>query len=429
MNPTPARASSPQLQVLLLEATGSESIALAATARARGYGVHAITDPTTYATYPPHIRRLLRGHHLTDLTRQERVVRDIVGYAQQMNAAAILTTNEYLTELCAHACAALGLPGNDPERARAARNKAAMHEALTTCGATTPRTRITTTENELLNAANDLGYPCIVKPADAAGSTAVTILHAPADVGRAWRAVRTAPRMYGFPSDPRVLVQEHIDGPEFSVESLTHTGVTTHLCITTKTLSPGPHRVEIGHSLPTHLPPHLEHAIYHQVGKALSAVGIRNGASHTEVILSPHHGPTIIEIAARIGAGHIATLIHLALGINPWTALLNTALGRPSNLTPTHHAHAAIRFLTANQPGRLHAVHGLPTPGPDLPEVHLRRRIGDTIGPPTTNRDRLGHLILTSPDATALEHRADQLLADITIDVIPEPAPHAPPAT
>jgi biotin carboxylase len=149
----------------------------------------------------------------------------------------------------------------------------------------------------------------------------------------------------------------------------------------------------------------------------LTAVGIRNGASDTEVILGDSDRCTVIEIGARLGAGHIGVLIQHALGIDPWTALLDTALGHQPDLFPTRSQYAAVRFLTSTRTGRLRAVSGLPQPGPTTPEVRLRANAGDTVHPAQANRGRIGHFIVTGPDPSSVEDRARQLLDDINIDI------------
>ncbi|MCB5911078.1 ATP-grasp domain-containing protein [Streptomyces pinistramenti] len=230
--------------------------------------------------------------------------------------------------------------------------------------------------------------------------------------------------MYGLPPDPRVLVQDYVEGTEYSVESITQHGTTTHLCTTRKTVTPGAHRVEVGHSLPAALPPGTERAVHHEVERAIAAVGIRNGASHTEVIVGGDGRCAVIEIGARLGAGHIGVLLRHALGIDPWTALLDTALGRPAHLTPARYAYASVRFLTSPRTGRLAAVTGLPKEGPGVPAVHLRTAVGQTVGPAQANRGRLGHFIVTGPDPAAVERQAEQTLARITVVVDSDRAPH-----
>jgi biotin carboxylase len=153
--------------------------------------------------------------------------------------------------------------------------------------------------------------------------------------------------MYGMPRADGALAQDYIAGREFSVESLTQDGATTHLCITRKHVTAGAYRVEIGHSLPARLAPADEAALHEQTEKAIAAVGIRNGASHTELALTPDGRCTVLEIGARLGAGHIGVLIQHALGIDPWRALWDIALGRPSKVAAQSSNYATVRFLTS----------------------------------------------------------------------------------
>ncbi|MFD5814791.1 ATP-grasp domain-containing protein [Streptomyces sp. NPDC127038] len=405
--------------VLLLEAAGPEARALARAAAASGHRVHAVTDAATHASYPAELRRLLAGTLVTDFTQPAQAHAQITAYGRRIGARALLTANEYLTDVAARACADLALPGNDHERAGAARNKAGMLAAFEAAGVTSPRTITVSSVDDLgaLLAAGHITFPCVVKPADGAGSSGVTVATHPKELQHAWDAARTAEVMYGLPRDERVLVQDHIPGREFSVESITQNGQPTHLCITRKHTSSGLHRVELGHSLPVRLTPTAEHAILEQTDRAIAAVGVRNGATHTELIVSPDGRPTVLEIGARLGAGHIGILIHHALGIDPWHALWDIALGRPLTAIPTSCGYATVRFLTAPHSGRLVSVTGLPELSPTVPAVHVRAAAGARVGPATSNRGRLGHVIVTGDLPRPVDEQAEQLLRRITITV------------
>ncbi|MGW7425840.1 ATP-grasp domain-containing protein [Streptomyces sp. NPDC054813] len=406
--------------VLLLEAAGPESGALARTAVASGHPVHAVTDAATLATYSGELRQLLAGCLVTDFTQPGQAVADITGYGRRIGVKALLTVNEYLTEVAARSCAALSLPGNDPERAVAARNKALMATAFEAGHVTMPSTTVVADLRELrdLHEAGAVGVPCVVKPADGAGSAGVTVVAGPEDLEPAWHAARAARVMYGMPRDERVLVQEHVQGREFSVESVTQHDVTTHLCITRKHTSDGSHRVELGHALPARLPAAAERALLEQAGRAIAAVGVRNGATHTELLLRPDGRCTVLEIGARLGAGHIGVLIQHALGIDPWRTLWDIALGRPVTITPAPGGgYATVRFLTTDQEGQLVTVTGLPEVTRTIPAVRVRAAKGSDVGPATSNRGRLGHVIVTGHDPRTVDEQADRILRQITVTV------------
>lgn len=408
-------------RVLLLEAAGPESTAIAETAVARGYQVHAATDPDQFATYSPALRKTLTGYVLTDFSQPEQAVDDLVGYALRVGADAVLTTNEYLTPLAAEICAELRLPGNNPALAHAARNKGDMIDQFTRCGVTAPRTHIVGREDELLQlvAAGQLTFPCVIKPAEGAGSAGITVVTCAADASAAFRATQEQRGMYGIVLDERALVQELVEGTEYSVESFTQNGTSTHLCLTRKIVSSGHHRVELGHELPAVLPADTEHAVYKQVELAIAAVGIRSGATHTEVILAPDGQCTVIEIGARIGAGQIGFLLHHALGIDPWAACLDTALGRQARLTPARLGYATVRFLTAPYAGRLVAVTGLPNRSPQVPIVRVRKTVGETVNGARDNTGRIGSFVVVGHDQQSVDQYADHLAAQVRIEVEP----------
>lgn len=409
--------------VLLLDAAGPEAGALTTAAAARGHRVHAATTAAACEGYEPEVKGLLAGHIVTDFARPDRAVDELAAYARRHGVGAVLTVNEYLTELAAHLCAELGVPGNDPGRARAARDKAAMAEAFAASGVRTPYTVLVRDSAGLRAALADprVGFPCVVKPLSGAGSAGVTVVSGSAGAAAAADAARSAVGMYDVGGDPGVLVQAYAAGTEYSVESFTQDGITAHLAVTRKQVTGGARRVETGHSLPVDLPPAIEAAVYRAVGAAIGAVGIRHSASHTEVIVAADGRCAVIEIGARLAAGQIGVLIQHALGVDVWAALLDVALGRPAGLAPTARGYATVRFVTSPHSGRLTSLSGLPTVGPGVPFVRWRAALGGPVQEPGANSHRLGSFVVTGPDAVEVEERADALLRRVRIRVEPTP--------
>jgi biotin carboxylase len=408
--------------VLLLDAAGPESAALARAAADRGHQVHAAAAANGQA---PTSGLRLAGRVVTDFTRPDRAVEEITAYARRRGVGAVLTANEYLTELAALVSAALDLPGNDPHLAHAARDKAAMASVLTAAGVRVPCTRLVHDDTELHDALADaaVGFPCVIKPVSGAGSAGVTVVTLPAEAAAAADTARMTRAPYGGEGEAGILVQAYAAGDEYSVESVTQDAHTTHLAVTRKMVTGGARRVETGHSLPVRLPPATEEAVHREVDAAIRAVGIRHGASHTEVVIAPDGRCTVIEIAARLGAGHIGILLQHALGIDVPAALLDVALGRPAALTPATHGHATVRFITAPHAGRLTSLTGFPKRGPGVPFVRWRAAIGGPVNTAGTNADRLGAFVVTGPDAAEVEQWADTLARQIRVEVDPTPAP------
>ncbi|KIH97626.1 hypothetical protein LP52_18125 [Streptomonospora alba] len=402
-------------RILLLEAAGPESGALARTAARQNFAVYAATHPARYSDYPPWLREILTDWLATDFTTPDRALAEITAFARSNRIDAVLTASEYLTPLAARACAALGLPGNDLGAAEAARNKVTMAARFDRCGVDAPPTSVP----HSADAAAALtrrpgGLPCVVKPAEQAGSHGVTIAH---DTDQAVEGYRRARRLayestYGLSLDTRALVQPLVAGTEYSVESITAQGRSHHVCITRKHTVAG---IETGHDLPELLPPHTRRRILAETDKALAALGVCNSASHTEVIVEPSGRCRIIEVGARTGAGRIGFLIGYALGIDWWQACIDTSLACPVELSATRSRHAAIRFLTSSRHGTLQGLDHLPTTEPDVPEIHLRAAVGERMEPTSGNSTRLGSFITVGSTSEALSRRADELLGTIRV--------------
>lgn len=415
-------------KILLLEAAGPESGALVATAVATGIDVYVATHPDIYATYNQELRGSLTGTLFTDFSSVDAAVRDIVGFSGRVGINGILTVTEFVTPIVALACAELALPGNDPEMAFAARNKKVMSEQFAKHGVTAPKTVVVACEADLTNrlATGELGFPLVIKPSEHAGSRGVSIASNASEVTTAYhRALgHHHEQSYGIALDESILVQEYIDGTEYSIESATQHGETTHLCITRKIVTDGPYRVELGHAVPASTDAVAAERILAQVDKAIAATGIRNGFSHTEVKLAPHGQCAVLEIGARPGAGHIGFLIELALGTQFWKACLDIALGRPADLSQTRNDYATVRFLTSPRPGRLTSLTNLPTPSPRVPIIRVRKSVGDTVQEAENNSARLGSFIVAGPDQPSVDRQADHLLSQVRIEVAPaEPTP------
>ena len=105
----------------------------------------------------------------------------------------------------------LGLPGLTVAQTVPFRDKERMKQLLDAAGLRTPRHRATETVAGVWAAAEQVGYPLIVKPIDGAGS---------ADTYRADSAAELDAILPGLRHVPRVSVEEFIDGEEFTYDTI-----------------------------------------------------------------------------------------------------------------------------------------------------------------------------------------------------------------
>ena len=113
--------------------------------------------------------------HPVSLTETEEIIR----VCRELRPAAVASIASDLAAVTAVKLAqTLGLPGNPPETAVLASNKAAMRDAFQRAGLPTPWHR-KIAEGEPLPAVSLLPFPLIVKPTDRSGSRGIFRLETP----------------------------------------------------------------------------------------------------------------------------------------------------------------------------------------------------------------------------------------------------------
>src|SRR5581483_10385570 len=100
-------------------------------------------------------------------------VQTITEYAQQHRIDAILSVDDSACELAAHASLALGLAHNSPQAAEAARDKLLMRQLMSIGGAPCPVFRNFPLNDDPERIAEQVEYPCVLKPRRLSGSRGV----------------------------------------------------------------------------------------------------------------------------------------------------------------------------------------------------------------------------------------------------------------
>ena len=184
-------------------------------------------------------------------------------------------------------------------------------------------------------------FPIIVKPTDRSGSRAITKVFREEEL----EGAITAAISNSF--EKKAILEEYIDGEEFSCEGISYEGQHTFLAITRKYTTGAPHFIETGHLEPSGLPSETEAKVFRELGMALDALEIRNGASHSEFRINSRQEVKIIEIGSRMGGDCIGShLVPLSTGQDYLKMVIQTALGeRPRLLEEPLNHFARIQFI------------------------------------------------------------------------------------
>ncbi|GAA0290630.1 hypothetical protein GCM10010302_31480 [Streptomyces polychromogenes] len=339
--------------------------------------------------------------------------------------AGVTTTSDFYVPAAARIARWLGLPGNAPEAVAVCRDKSALRERLRAAGVRQPRYALVREPAAAAAAVARTGLPCVVKPADDSGSTNVLLCADEAEVrAQIERILAIDTNVRGMPTARTVLVEEYLDGPEYSVEMFSGDGQAVCVGITAKSVTAGPHFVEHRHLFPAPLPAATAQSITDTVTAALDAAGIRLGATHTEVKLTAE-GPALVEINPRPAGGMIPELIRIATGVDLLDAQLRAALGLPPHLKAEDGGHAGIQFLLAGTDGTLTAVHGAEAAAAveGVASVLVTAAPGTPVRRPRSASDRLGHVIARHPEPAGVHAALDAARALVHLDIEAAPRP------
>lgn len=269
----------------------------------------------------------------------------ILAICQQEHIDGIATiASDVAAPTVAYVANHMNLVGNNYEAAVRANNKYLMRNAFMQAGVPCPK-YIMLTEQDLLNSEKldilrEVQLPLIVKPSDRSGSLGVTKVETPSAF---FPAVSKA---VSASFKKQAMVEEFIEGREISVEFISYKGKHYPLQITDKVTTEAPHFVELAHHQPSTLTPEQFKEIYTITEKALNALGITNGASHSEYRITPEGRIAVMEIGGRMGGDFIGSdLVRLSTGYDFVKGVIDVALGQFEEPVFTEHKCSGVYFL------------------------------------------------------------------------------------
>jgi biotin carboxylase len=311
----------------------------------------------------------------------------------------------------------LGLPHPiSPETATLSTSKLRQRERFAEAGVPQPQYVVCSGAAEAAEAAQSIGFPCVVKAPDRQGQRGLTLVGSADEVAEAVRIALDASR------SATLLVEELVPGREITVNAFSVDGHFFPLTITDRLTAQLPaFGVALTHAWPSELEPAQIGGVVEAASSAARAVGIENGPSYTQVLVGPD-GPRVGELAARLGGGHDAELCRVALGVDLNGASLSAALGEeisvPSLSPVAKVGGACVRFLVA-PPGELREVTGVQEAFAldGIRGIRIYRRPGHRFGGLRRGADRAGAVLAVGDSRQEALERADRAQAMIRFEV------------
>lgn len=311
----------------------------------------------------------------------------------------------------------LKLVGVSEDTALKATNKGKMRAALKAANVPVPLYFRVFTKDEYLNAVNEireLGYRCIIKPADNSGSRGIYLLedYSPKSIEEAYAYSRQSSR------SGELMVEEYMEGAEVSVETLSINGKCHVIQVTDKVTTGAPYFVEMGHSQPSRQPEYIRSEIEKVAIAANHAIGIEDGPSHTEIKVTKD-GPKIVELGARLGGDNITTyLTPLSTGVDMVESCIKIALGELPDIEKKICKASAIRYFDVEQ-GTIKNITGIEEAEriPGVRQIYVVHGVGETLNGIKCSGDRAGFVIAQSDSVDRAIAACDEAYKLIKIEV------------
>ena len=314
---------------------------------------------------------------------------------------------DYGVMTTAYIAAALKLPGLSKNAAITVKNKFLTRNALFEVKAddSGPNYEISTAEH-IKRVQNQVVYPVMVKPCDGSGSRGASKVADDAVFESACiEAINSS-------TTRRAVVEPFIEGIEYGVESFVYNSVPYVLTVMKKWMTQPPYYAELGHAIPSGLSEEMENKIINTTKKAITAMGITEGAVNMDVLVTAEETVHIVDVGARMGGNLIGShIVPAGTGYAYMENLIKSAVGDTISVPHGERGIPVATRLLALTPGIVAEL-----PDFDCIEAQYDVRIlhnlevGDKINTYRTNIDGCGYVVTTADSLLRASEKAAHAL-------------------
>lgn len=181
-------------------------------------------------------------------------------------------------------------------------------------------------------------FPCIIKPSDSSAGRGLSYCTNQNELNIALPKAS----MYSATND--VLIEEYIEGKQFSIETISSNGQHQILAINYESIKKPPNIIEASHTIPADIDEDLQKKINKITLNILDSFNIQYGAAHIEIKITQENEIYIIELASRTG-GMRSEMINLAYGISYSQLLLLSAMNKLSEIEYSRSDKVTCNFI------------------------------------------------------------------------------------
>ncbi|MDO4601504.1 MAG: ATP-grasp domain-containing protein [Eubacteriales bacterium] len=312
-----------------------------------------------------------------------------------------------------YVCEQMGLSGISKEAADLVTDKAKMKEAFQKGGVSASDFRKVFSCEEAKNAAEEIGFPVVIKCVDSSGSRGITLVK---EAGGVFAAAEQA---FSCSKKDYILVEEALSGTEIGVDGVVQDGRLVFLAPHDKFVYKSKKiTIPAGHSFPYSGGKAAEKEIRHQMELAVAALGLENCFFNADVFVKGEK-VSVIEVGGRTGATCIPELISLYYSFDFYKKILKSAMGEKPDFPELQKKRPCMaRLLMSPKAGVLTSVDEkrlkkLQEKGVlmtlDFPEGYVVEKMEN-------GTNRLGHLVAEVENIQEFERLLREAYSAIFVD-------------
>jgi len=351
-----------------------------------------------------------------DLKAKEEIETFARSIQGDFNRIGIMTAGTDFSASVAWTAEKLGLPGIPYEAALNASDKSRMRECFKKAALPSPDFIIISKEEFHANTQRhkeiNISYPAVIKPVDNMGSRGCRRVDNDEELEE---ALKTA---LSFSRSGRAIVENYMEGPEFSVDAIVYKGDITICGLADRHIFFPPYFIEMGHTMPTIIDHEKQNAMLDTFRAGIHALGLAGkdniGAAKGDIKLTAK-GPMIGEIAARLSGGYMSGWTYpYSSDALPIKGAILAAMGqKPQGLEPQKKWTCAERAFISI-PGTVKEIRNGEIRNKKkentsyINDVFMRIKEGDKVAFPENNVTKCGNIIASAPDReTAIKAAED----------------------
>ncbi|MBN1855047.1 MAG: ATP-grasp domain-containing protein [Pirellulales bacterium] len=322
------------------------------------------------------------------------------------------------------------LPYPSPAAVSRCRNKYQMKQAWEAGNIPIPRFSVARRSEDAIDFFHEIGQPCIMKPLSGSGSELVFRIDNEIDCLRIFdkilaqlKTMRLAPLYRSCKEGQEsILIEECVDGQEYSCDCLMEEGQVHILRLTRKyPLRNGPFGTTQAYELSPDLPEICQDS---RIGPVLMDAATSLGfdrALYMVDFLVRDDQPVFLELTPRCGGDCLPFLLRTACDFDIFDLALRFARGSIGNVPICRNTSAVALRLFADRAGRLEATDLSDVLGdPRVLSATVIKQPGDLISLPPDNYDSwiLGHIIYRPDQRRAVAEQNEEMTSLFRMKII-----------